>query len=278
MKTAHTTLLRWIAIILVSICALVGIFFISAHLLIRYGFTNTAGIIDTQSETYTEHTPEIWQTTEQWATIQEAITKDIPTLLRAGKDTGIEPRMIASLIMVEQMRLFFDNRELFEQVFAPLKILGNQSQFSWGVLGLKQDTAKEIESNLQDTSSPFYIGPDYVHMLDFETDDIPAERFARITKEHDRYYAYLYAGLYIRQILHQWEKAGYLIDTQPGIIATLYNIGFSHSVPKANPQNGGSTLTIDGTEYSFGRLAESFYFSDELTELLPRRLPITTSK
>jgi hypothetical protein len=74
----------------------------------------------------------------------------------------------------------------------------------------------------------------------------------------------LYAGLFIKQIITQWKNAGFDISHSPEIISTIYNLGFSKSIPNANPQSGGAQITIDGINYSFGSLGAQFYNSDEL--------------
>jgi hypothetical protein len=137
-------------------------------------------------------------------------------------------------------------------------------------MGIKQDTAKEIESNLKNTSSPFYLATNFENILDFTTTNPDEERFARLTDEDDRYYSYLYSAILIKQLEQQWQKAGFPINNQVGVIATLYNIGFKNSIPKENPQIGGAEIKIGDKTYSFGGLAESFYYSDELLAEFPR--------
>jgi hypothetical protein len=138
-------------------------------------------------------------------------------------------------------------------------------------MGLKQETAKDIEAHLKDVNSPFYLGRKYENILDFNTTDINQERFERLTNDKDHYYSYLYAALYIREVTAQWKKAGFDISKRPEIIGTLYNIGFNNSRPNANPSSGGSSIDLGGTTYSFGALAGEFYNSVELKELLPGR-------
>jgi len=145
-----------------------------------------------------------------------------------------------------------------------------QSQFSWGVMGVKQDTARQIEMNLKNPQSPWYLGPDFEHVLDFKTNDPDTERFNRLTDEHDRSYSYLYLALMIKEMENQWQKAGFPIDNRPDIIATLCNIGFDNSDPNANPQSGGAEIDIGTTTYSFGSLAGAFYNSNELVSEFPR--------
>ena len=137
-------------------------------------------------------------------------------------------------------------------------------------MGIKQETAVAIENNLKSTSSPFYIGPSYERLLDFDATDTDSERFARLTDDKSRYYSYLYAGLYLKEIMTQWKVAGYDISNRPDILSTLFNIGFEHSKPNADPEVGGAEIDIGANKYSFGGLAGEFYNSNELTEQFPK--------
>ena len=137
-------------------------------------------------------------------------------------------------------------------------------------MGLKQETAVEIENNLKNASSTFYIGKSFEHLLDFSTPEIGSETFNRITDDHNHYYGYWYSSLYLKEIINQWKNAGFDISNRPSILATLYNIGFKNSHPSANPLSGGAIINIDGQSYSFGSLAQQFYDSDELLEYFLR--------
>ena len=273
--------------------AITGFVLVIGYLAVRYGFTDTPGIIDRQTEEFlkikdntdTAGQP-LWARSEEWETLKSAVVRDEKELKRAEKDTGVPARLIFANLAVEQLRLYHSNRELFKKAFYPLKLLGNQSQFSWGVMGLKQETARQIEVNLKNPSShqneplplekgeystsPFYLGEKYEHLLDFKTDYPNNERFVRIIDEDNRYYSYLYSGLYFKQVIEQWKNAGFPIDDRPEILSTLFNIGFEHSAPKQNPQVGGSVIEIAGKTYSFGGLAGEIFFSNELEKEFPR--------
>lgn len=235
---------------------------------VKFGWTNVGGIVDKQLAQVSdlERNKPAWADGEEWQTLKLAILKDKGVLEKVASETNLPARLIVAVIVPEQLRLFNDEREIFKQVFLPLKILGNQTQFSWGVAGLKPETAEQIERNLLDKTSPFYPGDKYRDLLNLQTTDTDrnSTRFARITDEHDHYFSYLYTALYLREIMSQWEKSGFDISQKPEILATLFNIGFANSVPKANPQTGGSEIEIAGQKYSFGRLAYEFYYSREL--------------
>lgn len=257
--------------IVVSLFAIVGFVLVGGFFAVNMGITDTKGVIDRQNEYFQTSNKEefSWTYSTEWGTFKEAVFKDSDTIMRAGKDADISPRLVASILAVEQLRLYHTNRALFESVFAPLKLLGDQIQFSWGVMGIKQDTAIQIEKNLKDKSSQFYLGEKYKNILDFETKEHDKERFERLIREDNRYYSYLYAGLFLKQTEAQWIRAGFDISEKPEILSTLFNIGFKNSKPKANPSAGGSAININGEVYSFGALSAEIYHSDELKEIFP---------
>ncbi len=269
-------MLKKFFLLLVYLFAAIGFFLVVGYLAVRFGFTNEAGIIDTQRESFLganvigSRLAGPWEQSEEWKVLEEAIRRDESVIVQAAADAGVSPRLIVSNLVAEQLRLFFTEREAYKQFFYPLKILGPQTQFSWGVMGMKEETAIPVENHLKDPASPFYLGPTYEHLLDFSTDNIQTERFTRMTDQYDHYYSYLYAGLYLKQIQTQWKRAGHPIDERVDILATLYNIGFERSVPKANPQVGGAAIVLGSKTYSFGGLASEFYTSNLLTDIFPR--------
>ena len=282
---------RIIWTVVVYIFAAIGFGLVVTYFAVRFGLTNTTGIIDLQRETFLGNatstaaitqTPEYpsgtpWQNTEEWQVLSAAATTDAPAINRAAAVAGITPRLLVEDLVVEQLRLFFTERAFYKQFFAPLKILGSQTQFSWGVMGMKEATAVQVENNLKDPTSPYYLGPQYEHLLDFAPVDptnasstITEQRFTRMTNSHDHYYNYLYASLYLKELETQWSNAGFPIDAKPDVLATLYNIGFEHSTPNANPQVGGAAIVINNVTYSFGGLASQFYNSNLLTDVFPK--------
>lgn len=269
--------------VLVYIFAAIGLVLVVGYFGVRYGLTNTTGIIDTQRDSFIDGADASvpasdsiasipWSTTEEWGVLDSAIRKDVSAIQRAARDSGVPARLIVANLITEQLRLFFSEREFYKQFFFPLKILGSQTQFSWGVMGMKEDTAIAVENNLKDSSSPYYLGPEYEHLLDFEatTTDITQARFARMTDQHNHYWSYLYAGLFLKEIEAQWRRAGFPIESRPDVLSTLFNIGFEHSQPNASPQVGGAQIDIGDQSYSFGGLANQFYTSSLLSDLFAR--------
>jgi len=207
-----------------------------------------------------------WSNTESWGVVERAVLKDEAVIKRAAEEAGVDSRTIVSILIVEQLRLYNTQREYFEKFFKPLSILASANKMAWGVMAIKEITAIDVEKNLTNPASAFYIGEPYTHFLDFNTSDIAKERYNRLTNNKDHYYSYLYGGLLIKQLIAQWDKSGYNIARRPELISTLFNIGFTRSKPKADPQVGGSIITINDVDYTFGSLSHEFYYSNLLPQ------------
>ncbi len=259
-----------ISVALIIIFAIIGLVAVGAFFAIRFGWTNTAGIVDSGDRFLQTTVTPAWTTTPEWQTLAHATVADAPIINKVAAASGVPARLIVAQLVVEQLRLYNTDREVYKQIFGPLQILGVQSQFSWGVMGIKQETAIAVEDHIVDTASPWYLGTSSAHLLDFKTADHDSERFNRLTDDHNHFYSYLYTGLYLRQIMTQWKNAGFDISARPEILSTLYNIGFAHSKPNATPSSGGAAITIGATTYSFGDLAAQFYYSDALISEFPR--------
>ncbi|MEI6494491.1 MAG: hypothetical protein WCO03_00325, partial [bacterium] len=242
-----------IAKIIIITFALIGFALMGGFLALKFHLTDVSGAVDLNDRYFTElqqkrgleksntqikplRDPKIWSETEEWQTVLAGLLRDKSLIDHVSNLTGVPARLIIAQVVVEQLRLFNSEREVFKSYFGPLKVLGNQTQFSWGIAGTKEETAREIEKNLKDPSSPHYLGAKYSHLLDFYTGDPDTERFDRIANEKDHYYSYIYTAIYLKQIEKEWQEAGYDISKRPEILSTLFNIGFDNSEPKAEPQ------------------------------------------
>ena len=210
-----------------------------------------------------------WMTGVEWAALKDAIVRDSALIREAGRLTGVEPRLIVGCLIGEQIRLFNSKREMFKKYLGPVKVLSVQSQFSYGVNGIKDFTAKAVEEHLKDPLSEFYMGPAYEHLLDFTSDDHETERYNRLVDYRNHLYSYIYTGCILHQTMLQWRRAGYDISERPDVLFTLFNLGFDHSKPKADPMPGGSRITVGDREYTFGAIGFDFYYSGELVETFP---------
>ncbi len=307
--------------ILVIIFAIWGFALTFIFFAMKFGLTKNKGYIDNQSQYFKNllnnaengnderndiaiKNFEYIKNLEEWKVISLGIEKDKNTIERVAKETDVNARLIITPLVAEQLRLMTSEREIFKRYFQPLAMLGTQTQFSLGIYGIKEATAKEIERNLKNPNSLYYLGEKYSHLLDYSgnvenllvdawtlepvkdnkissttnattsttteyKDTIllegnDAERVRRLTNEKDHYYSYLYAAIYLKQLETAWKNAGFSISNRPEIIATLYNIGFVNSHPNANPKVGGAEINLYGKKYSFGSIAFYFYFSNEL--------------
>jgi len=218
-----------------------------------------------------------WMNFMEWSYFKEAVAKDKKYIDSAAAACGVEPRMIVACLVGEQVRLFNSRRERFKNLVAPLKTLALETNMSFGVTGIKEQTARNIETYLKDPQSPFYCGSKYEHLLDYDStrnynnahNDTLSLRVKRLVQYKDHYYSYLYAGIFIRQIATQWKKAGYSIDERPEILASIFNLGYRKSIPKKYPAVGGSNFMIRDKEYTFGGVAYDFYYSGELLDEFP---------
>ena len=294
--------LKYSGFFIVCLFALVGIAGTGVFLAMQYGLLNVRGTIsernasfgtvpkitktDTTATTTTPAAPVgngcrdslsqtkpcEWNETAAWDVVKGGLGKDAAIINRVAAETGVSARMIAASVVPEQTRFFTDNREVFKRYFEPLKILGTMSKFSLGVSGIKQDTAIKIEAYANDSTSPFYPGPDSAPLLAYgaSTTDTEDELFSRLTNEKNHYYSYLYTAIYLKEITAQWAAAGYDISARPDVLVTLFNLGFNASAPKDNPQVAGAAITTGGHNYSFGYLGTLFYQSDELSDVFPQ--------
>ena len=211
-----------------------------------------------------------WADSAEWEVMKSAFTRDQEYILQAARDAGISPRLLLGGVIGEQFRFFTNARDSFKQYFEPLKILASLSKFSFGIAGLKPETVARIDEHLTSPNSVFYLGQSMENVVTYPPGSNPEDiRFARITDTKNTYYSYLYVGLFMRQVTAQWEKSGYDISKNPGVLATLYNLGFNRSVPKPDPKPGGAPITVNGEQYTFGDLAHEFYYSGELSDIFP---------
>jgi hypothetical protein len=228
-------------------------YFSESDVLHKYDNTNNSNIFG-------------WANTESWPIITKAVLKDEVVIKKAAAELSIEPRLIVSILIVEQLRLYNTQREFYEKFFKPLEILANANKMAWGVMAIKEATAIDIERNLKNKNSSFYLGEAYEKILDFGEGDNAKARYDRLTNPKDHYYSYLYGGLLVKQLINQWSSQGYEIGNRPEVIATLFNVGFMKSSPKADPQVGGSIIGLNGVDYTFGSLAHEFYYSNLIPE------------
>ncbi len=275
-------ILKRIFFTLVGVFALIGLVFSVVFIGMQFGLLNVRGS-NTDRNAFFGATPKnipcvdpslshcSWNQTPEWETVKGGLQKDAGTIAKVSAETGVSERMIATVVIPEQTRFFTSEREVFKRYFEPLKILGSLSQFSLGVSGIKQETANMIEANAASSTSPFYPGPGMSTLTAYPVGAAhDTELYNRLTDPKDHYYSYLYTALYIKEIESQWRAQGFDVSQNPGVIATLFNIGFQGSHPNGAPVVAGAAITAGGQTYLFGELGVDFYNSDELTDIFPK--------
>ncbi len=270
---------------IVVIFAVIGVTFTSVFIGMRFGLFNVRGSISDRNKFFTQEVATStnkpaeaasgvcndptsndcgWSGSPEWQVVKSGLEKDQTIITKVSSETGVPTRMISAIVMPEQMRFFTANREVFKKVFEPLKILGSLTQFSLGISGIKEDTARAIENQANNPASQFYPGAGYEKLIAYpdgvKHDD---ELYARLTDSKNHYYQYLYTALFIKEVESQWQNAGFNITTKPEIIATLFNLGFQASHPKSEPITAGSSITTGGKTYTYGELGALFYYSTE---------------
>lgn len=270
---------------LIVLFAVVGLAFTAVFIAMQFGLLNVRGSILDRNAFFGTTTPQMlaqpclidsvkvcdWRQTPEWAVVKGGLEKDAGIITQVAAETDVDARLIAAVVIPEQIRFFTSEREVFKRYFEPLKILGSLTQFSLGVSGIKQETAVQIELYANDPTSPLYPGDGYAALLAYPAGvDHDAELYNRLTDSKNHYYSYLYTAIYLKEVSMQWERAGFPLTNRPEILVTLFNIGFGNSRPNATPSVGGASISAGGKTYAFGDLGGQFSTSDELTNLFPR--------
>jgi len=193
-----------------------------------------------------------WANCREWKEFSNAVKADRHAIDSVSRLTGVESRFIVMCLVGEQVRMFNSGREAFKKYVTPFNHLILPTNRGYGVTGILEHTALKIESNLFDTKSPFYAGDYFQNVVNLSdsfpelvNDTIAAHKhltIQRLIKRGDHYYSYLYTAFFLRQFQAHWVKAGYTLENQPEILATLFNLGYQKSKPKKNPEVGGSNF------------------------------------
>jgi hypothetical protein len=88
---------------------------------------------------------------------------------------------------------------------------------------MKLKTAEEFEIRLQNNDLKLY----QTYFAYADQKNITQQRLARLTDTKNYYYQILYSAGILYQYTTERRKAGYNIKNKPGLMATMYNIGYS---------------------------------------------------
>jgi len=241
-------------------------------------FISELSKIGSQTDYNTESAYE-WSNYTVWKQFSKALVKDKKAIDSVSRLTGVESRTIIVCIIAEQLRMFNSGREKFKEYVYPFANLILPTNRGYGVSGILEHTALRIERTLSRPNDEFYPGDYFRYVVNFQdsfpervNDSIAAHKhktIQRLIKGGDHFDSYLYTALLLRQYQSQWERAGFSLANRPDVLGTLFNLGYQKSVPKKNPQVGGSSFVIGQKEYTFGGICFEFYYSGELQKEFP---------
>lgn len=194
-----------------------------------------------------------WSDTPLWDSTKVALQGDLPLIREAATRMGLSPRLVALPALCEHLRRAESFREAYKRFFTKFVPMGN---LSMGVTGIKPESLADLVPWCDSADLPL-------------VDSMPLDTIRRRLQSTDRSWSYLYAALYMKCILKQWNAAGVDLSRRPEIVMTVYNLGMRHCPPRPNPLAGGAVFEIGGTEHSFGSFSREFYWSGQMYPLLP---------
>ena len=207
-------------------------------------------------------------------TVEESIEKLSPYINQYSEELGVDSRIVGGIIYVESLRYFttekgFIEAKLNSSSFTKelLKLYGA----TYGVGQMSSDEQRRCIENFNNPNTSFYMGKQFENYLsedDFKKVQEGEETvsdlgiISRDYKHPDIQVKFI--ASFVAQIQKQWGKAGHNISNRPDVLATLYNLGFDKSKPKANPKAGGSKNYIFGKTINFGEAVQQWHDTSNL--------------
>lgn len=154
----------------------------------------------------------------------QVIQENAQFICNAAGEFGLSPSDVAMVIYAEQCINVDLKDEIIDPLIAPLL------DVSLGIGQVKISTAKDIEDSgyMPITYYNDWHGNNYVENREY---GIALKLLSAQTNTK-------YVAAYLKQIIDFWKEAYPSIDTDKGVLATLYNIGIDGSQgPHANPKS-----------------------------------------
>ncbi len=170
----------------------------------------------------------------------------------------LNPNIIKACIFVEQLRAFYTFKWLFKSIAQTNTYLTVMSKQSFGIGGMKLDTAEKLEQRLAANKPDLYAQ----YFAYDDPNNISQQRLARLTDGKTYYYQVLYTAWVLYEYISGRQQEWYNLKDKPWLIATMYNIGYSE--PHANADIGWSFMNIEWEKYSFWWLAMLIYYYLEI--------------
>lgn len=210
----------------------------------------------------------------------EAIIKYKKDIDEYAKELGVDTNTILSIIYVEytqyELNLARKYKSIGQQTVSNVlysvnlkeaaEFFNKGLQLSSGFTHIKPKTAEDTKHKLDNIPGfKDYITYDDITNYQLQN-DIGNKASIKIT-----------AGM-LKVLQEQWKNSpeGVDISQRPEILATLYNIGYERSVPKKNPQAGGTYLptVVDGKyieNTNFGVRVSKVYNSRTMDSFFPKK-------
>lgn len=186
----------------------------------------------------------------------------------------ISPRLIASVCFSEKLRQSDSYRAKIRNMVDGIWVKDFLSftklhSFSEWLCSIKPITAIKVENHLKDKNSKYYLWEKYEHILDYDKNNkYTNNELVKYRLINDKWNI-IYAGIILKMFESEWKNKWFDISKKPWILATLYNLWFYLSVPKANPWIWWAEVILWYSEnkinkkqsFYYWEIAEWFYFS-----------------
>jgi len=186
----------------------------------------------------------------------ELLSKNAHNITHAARSFEISPRLLASIVYVEQTENVKPGEKFLDVVFAH-----SGYNASVGFAQMKVSTGAWLEVQIHSRSGDFYLGENKRVLISPSRD-----RDELIRKLSADSVNLLYAAAYLAMIEKLWNntlRAPWLQNSRIGILATLYSLGI------VKP-DGSLRMPHDHAAMSqFGRVAQAFFDSFMLREEFP---------
>lgn len=179
----------------------------------------------------------------------EANKEILKTIKTESQKLWIDYKMVLASIMSEQIRIAtkwarWDLKDLIVHHTPRFLVSYN---VSLGVWWIKVTTARQVVSDAKKYGYGDIFPP-------YDESGVTA----MLTTSD--YRQWVYPTYLVKNIITRWQRAGYDISHDPGVVGTLYNMGNNITrEPHAHPQIGGSVITIWWKDYVYGWLSMAIY-------------------
>ncbi len=176
--------------------------------------------------------------------LEDAVFKNINNygseILKYSDEFGLDPALIVAVLYIEKMQyeldIFRKTKKILENTLNDY-IVFSDNLFSWAQLSIGFTHIKPFFA--RETKRRLDKKPEYIGYLSEE--DVSPSFYSNSPEA-----AIKITAASFNIFIDQWKNdpGGVDISNNPGVLATLYNIGYEKSIPNKNPVAGGSYLPV----------------------------------